>query len=58
MLRFLEEQMKNDFSNYKDFYVEYQMFLKEGICQDYKFIDQLSKLLLFESSVKVNILLL
>ena len=26
------------------------MFLKEGLCQDYAFMEQLSKLLLFESS--------
>jgi HSP90 family molecular chaperone len=28
------------------------MFLKEGVCHDYNFMEQLSKLLLFESSSK------
>lgn len=28
------------------------MFLKEGVCQDYKFMEQLSKLLRFESSLQ------
>ena len=28
------------------------MFLKQGVCQDYKFMDQLAKLLMYESSVK------
>jgi TNF receptor-associated protein 1 len=33
-----------------EFYKEYAFFLKEGICQDYEFQKQLSKLLRFESS--------
>lgn len=36
---------------YRDeFYKEYSFFLKEGICQDYEFQEQLSKLLYFETS--------
>uniref|UniRef100_A0A7S0CIV2 Uncharacterized protein n=1 Tax=Proboscia inermis TaxID=420281 RepID=A0A7S0CIV2_9STRA len=33
-----------------EFFNEYSYFLKEGICQDYEFQEQLSKLLLFETS--------
>ena len=33
---------------------EYSFFLKEGICQDYEFQEQLSKLLYFESSKTMN----
>lgn len=51
MIRFLEEQAKNDPEKYKEFYIEYNYFLKEGACQDYKYMDQISKLLLFDSSV-------
>jgi TNF receptor-associated protein 1 len=52
LLRFFSDQLKLDFTTYKEFYIEYQMFLKEGLCQDYKYMDQLSKLLLFETSFK------
>jgi len=37
-----------------EFYKEYSFFLKEGVCQDYEFQDQLSKLLYFESSKTMN----
>ncbi len=37
-----------------EFYKEYGFFLKEGICQDYEFQDQLSKLLYFETSKTMN----
>lgn len=33
-----------------EFYKEYSFFLKEGVCQDFEFQEQLSKLLLFETS--------
>lgn len=49
-LRFLSDEAKNSPESYREFYLEYHMFLKEGVCQDYLFMDQLSKLLLFESS--------
>lgn len=52
LLRFFTDELKNDFVKYKEFYIEYHMFLKEGVCQDYKFMEQLSKLLLFETSSK------
>jgi HSP90 family molecular chaperone len=50
LIRYLEEQMKNDAAKYKEFYIEFNYFLKEGICHDFRFMDQISKLLLFESS--------
>jgi hypothetical protein len=49
-LRFLSDEAKNNPESYREFYVEYHMFLKEGLCQDYAFTESLSKLLLFESS--------
>lgn len=50
LLRFFSDEMKNNLDSYKEFYLEYHMFLKEGVCQDYQFVEQLSKLLLFDSS--------
>ena len=32
---------------FKEFYTEYNFFLKEGVCHDFKFMDQNSKLLMF-----------
>jgi TNF receptor-associated protein 1 len=49
-IRFLSDEAKNNPEDYREFYMEYHMFLKEGVCQDYTFMEQLSKLLLFESS--------
>jgi len=42
---------KKDSEKYKStFFPEFGHFLKEGVCQDYQFQSQLSKLLYFESS--------
>lgn len=49
-IRFLEEQIKNDRKKFREFYVEFNYFLKEGACQDYKFHDQIAKLLMFETN--------
>lgn len=47
----LATMAKKDPKKYlKEFYSEYAFFLKEGICQDEDFKDQLSKLLRFETS--------
>jgi TNF receptor-associated protein 1 len=54
MLRVFADLMKNDAVKYKEFYIEFGNFLKEGICQDYGYQKQLSKLLLFESSALDN----
>lgn len=48
-LRFLEEKAKNDPAKYREFYIEFSFFLKEGACQDYKFQEQIAKLLLYET---------
>ena len=50
IVRFLEEQKKKEPEAFKEFYTEYNFFLKEGVCHDFKFMDQISKLLMFESS--------
>ena len=50
LIRFLDEQATSDPQKYKEFYIEFNYFLKEGLCQDYKYQDQLAKLLLFETS--------
>ncbi len=33
LIRFFEDQAKNDREKFLEFYIEYHMFLKEGICQ-------------------------
>jgi TNF receptor-associated protein 1 len=50
VIRFLEDQAKSDAEKYKEFYIEFNYFLKEGVCQDHTFMDQIVKLLRFESS--------
>jgi HSP90 family molecular chaperone len=34
---------KKDPVKFKEFYVEFNYFLKEGICHDYQFQDQIAK---------------
>jgi TNF receptor-associated protein 1 len=50
MIRYLDEQARNHPHEYRAFYAEFSTFIKEGVCHDFQFTDQLSKLLLFESS--------
>ena len=50
LVRFLGDQARNDPEKFREFYVEFNYFLKEGICHDYQFQDQIAKLLMFESS--------
>ena len=50
ILRFLSERLKRDEESYVDWYKEFNIFLKEGICMDQQYGDQLSKLLMFETS--------
>jgi TNF receptor-associated protein 1 len=50
MIRYLDEQARNHPNEYRVFYAEFSTFIKEGVCHDFQFTDQLSKLLLFESS--------
>ena len=50
LIRFLEDKAKTDPDAYRTFYVEFNYFLKEGICADFQYQQQLAKLLRFESS--------
>lgn len=50
LLRFLEGEMKDNLDKYKEFYNEFNIFLKEGVCHDFPFQQQIAKLLMFESS--------
>lgn len=50
LLRFLSDEQKNHPDTFKSFYEEYHMFLKEGLCSDAKYMELLSKLLLYETS--------
>jgi HSP90 family molecular chaperone len=49
-IRFLGEQQRNQPEKFAAFYSEFEYFLKEGICHDFQFQDQLAKLLQFEST--------
>ena len=51
VLRHLQDIATTQPAIYKEFYLEFNFFLKEGICQDFKSQEALSKLLLFESSI-------
>lgn len=53
-LRFLGDEMKNDPVKYKEFHREFSSFLKEGICHDFAFQQQIAKLLMFETSRDEN----
>jgi TNF receptor-associated protein 1 len=49
-LRFLNEQAKNEPDKYKEFWQNFNMFIKEGAANDYTHRQELVKLLRFESS--------
>ncbi|MDA8441813.1 MAG: molecular chaperone HtpG [Peptococcaceae bacterium] len=49
-LRFLNEQAKNEPDKYKEFWQNFNMFLKEGAANDFTHRQELTKLLRFESS--------
>merc|ERR1711871_14690 len=49
-IRFLEDQLKKEPAKYREFYIEFNYFLKEGACQDYKYQEQIAKLLMYETS--------
>ena len=50
IVRFLGERLKRDEEGYVEWYKEFHMFIKEGICMDPQYGDQLAKLLMFETS--------
>ena len=49
-IRFLEEKAKNEPQKYREFYIEFNYFLKEGAAQDFKFQESIAKLLMYETS--------
>eukprot|EP00696_Hemimastix_kukwesjijk_P011371 gnl/Hemi2/24282_TR8162_c0_g1_i1.p1 gnl/Hemi2/24282_TR8162_c0_g1~~gnl/Hemi2/24282_TR8162_c0_g1_i1.p1 ORF type:complete len:720 (+),score=290.11 gnl/Hemi2/24282_TR8162_c0_g1_i1:65-2224(+) len=51
LLRFLAEEGKREPEKFQKFFTEFQTFFKEGICSDYQFKDDISKLLRFDSSI-------
>ena len=50
LLRFLDGEMKENPTKYKEFYTEFSFFLKEGICNEFALQPQIAKLLMFETS--------
>jgi len=50
VLKFFDEQSRDDEVKYLKFYNEYSQFLKQGICTDLKWKEDLAKLLRMESS--------
>merc|ERR1711871_278561 len=49
-IRFLEEQLKKEPEKYREFFIEFNIFLKEGACSDYKYQESIAKLLMYETS--------
>lgn len=47
----VEEEAKKNPDNFEKFYKEFQIFLKEGLVNDFEYREQLSKLLRYESSL-------
>ncbi|CAE7768167.1 htpG [Symbiodinium microadriaticum] len=54
VLRFLAERQKREPEAYDDWYKEFHSFIKEGLCMDAQYQDQLAKLLKFESSTAME----
>lgn len=50
ILKFLEEENKRDPEAYHKWYQEFGGFLKEGVCSDFKWKEDIAKVLRFESS--------
>eukprot|EP00937_MAST-01D_sp_MAST-1D-sp2_P005985 g5985.t1 len=54
LLRFFDQQLQKERSQYETFYAEHGQFLKEGVCTDFANKEGIAKLLLFESSALGN----
>jgi TNF receptor-associated protein 1 len=54
VLKFLEEESKRDKEKYEKFFREYAQFLKQGVCTDLKWKEDIAKLLRVESSKTVG----
>lgn len=50
LLKYLDEQAKNDAEQYLKFWSTFGLYLKEGVTSDYEYQKELGKLLRFESS--------
>jgi len=50
ILKFLAEEAQRDVEKYNNFFSEFGNFIKEGICTDFQYKEQLGKLLRCESS--------
>lgn len=50
VIRYLDEQAKKDSNKYQQWFNEFGMFLKEGICTDYNNMNDISKTLRFETT--------
>jgi HSP90 family molecular chaperone len=50
LLRFFEQEMKNDREKYETFFSEFGSFFKEGVCTDFASKETIAKMLLYESS--------
>ena len=47
LLRFFDQQLQKERSQYETFYAEHGQFLKEGVCTDFANKEGIAKLLLF-----------
>lgn len=54
VLKFFEDKAKEDETKYLKFYNEYSQFLKQGICTDMKWKEDLARLLRMESSKTIE----
>ncbi|KAI9503298.1 hypothetical protein GGI25_002814 [Coemansia spiralis] len=52
IIKWLQEESRNDAEKYAKFFKTYGVFIKEGVCQDLSNQEQISKLLRFETSNK------
>jgi len=51
IIKFLKQKQQKDAGQYEKFYEEYALFMKEGVCTDNTFKQEIAELLKFESSV-------
>lgn len=49
VLKMFEEEKKQRLESYKSFYAEYQVFLKQGACQEYAHMESIAKVKLVMS---------
>lgn len=54
VLKFLEDESKRDKEKYEKFFREYAQFLKQGVCTDIKWKEDIAKLLRMETSKTIG----